>query len=86
VKPNKKNKSLLIFTHLQQDMTEFQKARTCAKGQNCKFAKLLLEGHIIVAGLSQNTEFMFWLCFVSLERTRPNDVEDCARANRLLMV
>ena len=46
----------------------------------------LLERHIIVAVLSQNTDFLFWLCFVSLERTRPNDGAVYAGANCMLMV
>ena len=36
------------------------------QGQNCKVANLVLECYIIVEVLSQNTEFVFWSCFVNL--------------------
>lgn len=54
--------------------------------QNCKVATLLFECYIIVEVLSQNTEYLFWLYFVTFEWNRPNDAEDCAEANCMFMV
>jgi hypothetical protein len=88
MKPKKINKKLKPFD-IYRSVTghdRIPESTNMCQGQNCKFVKLLLELHIIVVGLSQNTEFLLWSYFVSLERTRPNDVEECTGANHMLMV
>jgi hypothetical protein len=81
----KKKKLFDIYRSAATGHERVPESTDMSQGQNCKFAKLLLESYIIVAGLSQNTEFLFWLCSVSLERTRSNGAEDSPGVNCMFM-